>query len=522
LELSEVKVGEKESKMQYLSRLFFGFAMFFVVGMRTTTLIQAVPFSRMARRMGKNPTRGVIKNATRHVHVNPDRKPHPFWIWTRRRMGSSLKSVAEQAATTAEDEDEEDFPKSVHLKLQSETMMARADKTEGDDDEESKTVKRRKSTIFSYTDTKTKQTLEGLNVSRRRFEAWLNYALGGRRISRNLIQEGELEITPDTRERFREKWRERHLLCDRTEVLSVYSSDKHVNGESTKDSKRGGFDDLLHLYADRFHGILVDEKEETRESLHAWLMNEYGVNETQQLSAASFQQQQRPDQVEILQNFLNWFRSQFPYFYDRCDACGASFKDEQQENRNDREEDEGTFLGYIFPTESELSGKTGRTELYQCHKCQSYTRFPRYNKVQAILEERRGRCGEYSMLMYRMLRAVGHEAKWVVDWADHVWAEVLLGDEWIHLDPCEAAVNKPLLYQEWGKQQTYIVGFYTPLPSEEKTTHAIIEDLTTKYTSDDIETIFKRRDETNDEVNRVLSKVADTLWEKIHHLTANE
>jgi len=29
----------------------------------------------------------------------------------------------------------------------------------------------------------------------------------------------------------------------------------------------------------------------------------------------------------------------------------------------------------------------------------------------------------------------------VVDWTDHVWNEVLVQGEWMHIDPCEAAVQ---------------------------------------------------------------------------------
>ena len=75
------------------------------------------------------------------------------------------------------------------------------------------------------------------------------------------------------------------------------------------------------------------------------------------------------------------------------------------------------------------------------------------------------------MLLYRILRALGHErVRWVVDWSDHVWVEARLGGagavptggRWVHLDPCEAAVDEPLLYEGWGKNQTYIVAFHDP------------------------------------------------------------
>jgi len=30
---------------------------------------------------------------------------------------------------------------------------------------------------------------------------------------------------------------------------------------------------------------------------------------------------------------------------------------------------------------------------------------------------------------------------------------------WIPIDPCEASVDEPLLYESWGKNQTYIIAF---------------------------------------------------------------
>jgi transglutaminase-like putative cysteine protease len=37
----------------------------------------------------------------------------------------------------------------------------------------------------------------------------------------------------------------------------------------------------------------------------------------------------------------------------------------------------------------------------------------------------------------------------VVDFEDHVWTEYWspAGGRWVHLDPCEAAYDKPLLYE---------------------------------------------------------------------------
>jgi hypothetical protein len=108
-----------------------------------------------------------------------------------------------------------------------------------------------------------------------------------------------------------------------------------------------------------------------------------------------------------------------------------------------------------------------------------------------------------------------------------VWAEVLLGDKWIHLDPCEAAVDKPLLYEEWGKQQTYIVAFHAPLAnnagsfdkcivhSEKGTSVPVIEDVTLRYTSCNAEELQKRRDESNEELQGFVDQTIVELQEKL-------
>ena len=62
---------------------------------------------------------------------------------------------------------------------------------------------------------------------------------------------------------------------------------------------------------------------------------------------------------------------------------------------------------------------------------------------------------------------------------------MLLFDQWIHIDPCEAAINEPLIYQSWGKNQTYI--FALDLLSQD------IEDVTTCYTSIP-EAVYSRRE----------------------------
>jgi hypothetical protein len=88
-------------------------------------------------------------------------------------------------------------------------------------------------------------------------------------------------------------------------------------------------------------------------------------------------------------------------------------------------------------------------------------------------------------------------------------------------------VNKPLLYEEWGKQQTYIVAFHAPLArrfeatsilnGHRRVTEAVplIEDVTLRYTSSDQETIRKRRDESEEELRTFMERTIVDLERKL-------
>lgn len=79
-----------------------------------------------------------------------------------------------------------------------------------------------------------------------------------------------------------------------------------------------------------------------------------------------------------------------------------------------------------------------------------------------MLETRGGRCGEWANCFCLCLRALDFDARYVLDWTDHVWCEVYSNSQkrWLHADPCENTLDKPLLYEHgWGKGLSYVIAF---------------------------------------------------------------
>eukprot|EP00002_Diphylleia_rotans_P020144 TRINITY_DN3904_c0_g1_i1.p1 TRINITY_DN3904_c0_g1~~TRINITY_DN3904_c0_g1_i1.p1 ORF type:complete len:1063 (+),score=179.99 TRINITY_DN3904_c0_g1_i1:77-3265(+) len=174
---------------------------------------------------------------------------------------------------------------------------------------------------------------------------------------------------------------------------------------------------------------------------------------------------------ELLKQLLHWFKKEFFRWVNQplCPSCKTTTKQ----------------VGGAHPTAEEGAHGARVVEVYSCPNCRSMVRFPRYNDPGKLLETREGRCGEWANCFTLCCISMGYDARWVMDWTDHVWTEVYSDkhQRWIHLDPCEDAYDSPMMYDAgWGKKLTYIIGF---------TKHRVV-DVTRRYVRNISEALGRR------------------------------
>ncbi|KAK8861540.1 hypothetical protein IAR55_002362 [Kwoniella newhampshirensis] len=146
-----------------------------------------------------------------------------------------------------------------------------------------------------------------------------------------------------------------------------------------------------------------------------------------------------------------WFKSSFMRWIDPvpCPRCSGPTH----------------AVGSVSPTDQERSDGAERVELHECDDeegCGGKRRFGRYGKIGTLLRTREGRCGEWAHLFYVFLRTIGIKARYIWNSEDHVWCEYWSPSQehWVHVDSCEGATNRPLLYARgWGKKQAFCLAF---------------------------------------------------------------
>ncbi|RWS05480.1 peptide-N(4)-(N-acetyl-beta-glucosaminyl)asparagine amidase-like isoform X1 [Dinothrombium tinctorium] len=189
---------------------------------------------------------------------------------------------------------------------------------------------------------------------------------------------------------------------------------------------------------------------------------------------------------------LAWFKHSFFSWFDkpRCDRCSNL---------------EMRFDSYQKPTAEEISGAASKVECYKCSSCLQHYRFPRYNDPLKLLHTRQGRCGEWANCFSAILYALDFDARFILEFGDHVWVEVYSDSQkrWIHCDPCENAIDSPLMYEHgWNKQLTYCLAFSC---NE-------IQDVTWRYTSKYKEVMRRRAHQCREHwVSHLMLKVSEIL-----------
>ena len=181
---------------------------------------------------------------------------------------------------------------------------------------------------------------------------------------------------------------------------------------------------------------------------------------------------------EKVAKLSKWFKEDFFKFVRNldCQRCGSKSTKE---------------VGISLPTFTEAEHLVNNVELFKCNECGAISRFPRYNSVSKLLETRIGRCGEFANVFTAILKTIGLTVRYVNDWTDHCWTEYWSDSQgrYIHVDPCENIIDKPLTYEKgWGKKLKWIVAL----------TDYECVDVTKKYTENIEEVIQRRKLELNE------------------------
>jgi hypothetical protein len=206
--------------------------------------------------------------------------------------------------------------------------------------------------------------------------------------------------------------------------------------------------------------------------------------------------------IAFLYGLLHWFKRDFFTWVNkpRCSNPDCGARPPSMES-----------CGVSEPNAEEKTiGWAGRTEIYRCKECNQITRFPRYNNPSHLLKTRRGRCGEWANAFCLICRSLSLDARYVLDFTDHVWVEVWLPSlqRFVHADCCEKTMDAPLMYESgWNKKLTYILSF---------SRYGVV-DSTSRYSRKYSEVLLRRASDQNGPI--IEAKLKDLIQ---HHDTIME
>lgn len=196
------------------------------------------------------------------------------------------------------------------------------------------------------------------------------------------------------------------------------------------------------------------------------LQKSFKSGKTAEAASSQFEAELMAKDLFLIE-LLRWFKYEF-FEWVNSPICPTCFT-------------ECTYENVIQSTDPHCS----RIELHRCQKCNIVVEFPRYTHPEPLLTLRRGRCGEWANVFTLLCRSLGYDARFISDETDHVWTEIWSASSkrWIHVDPCENVIDKPLMYEKgWQKKLTYIIAY-----SKDE-----VQDVTWRYTRDQ-EVVMKRR-----------------------------
>jgi len=184
------------------------------------------------------------------------------------------------------------------------------------------------------------------------------------------------------------------------------------------------------------------------------------------------------EQRRRVQTLLSALKHSFRFYRQGCLAGGSCNGSSQ-------------LLGQIAcaPAEDTADDACVYAELRHCN-CGAFFEYARLHGPLALLRTRlsrdwvMGQCEEFSRAGHALFTQLGYNARYVLDFTDHVWLEVWLGGKWVHADPSEAVLDSPLMYEGgWGKKLSMIFAF----------TPSYAEHVTASYTADYPATVHRQR-----------------------------